>query len=151
MRSSLAAAVSLLVVSAVAAPTSAAIVTVHVFDFEFSINPEGQPIQQPTISPGDTVHWVWDSGIHTVTSIVGSTEVFDTGNRVPSFTFDRTFNNPGVFTYYCRLHGFDMGNGTAIGMVGTVTVVPTPGTAGLFGLLGASAGLRRRRRLINAV
>ena len=35
-----------------------ATVTVHVFNFDFSTNPQGQPIVDPTIHVGDTIHWV---------------------------------------------------------------------------------------------
>ena len=101
--------------------TSAAladIVTVHVFCCGYSINPKGQPIVEPTIKPGDTIHWVWDEStpLHSVTSLAGSSEVFDSGVHGLGFTFDHTFNSAGVFKYYCVLHGTDNGDGTAIGM-----------------------------------
>ncbi|MCC6320935.1 MAG: hypothetical protein IT438_05795 [Phycisphaerales bacterium] len=141
------AASALLSSLAIATPAPAATVTVHVYDFDFSQNLVGQPIVHPTINLGDSIHWVWDSGFHSVTSISGSTEVFDSGNRLPPFTFDYTFTRLGVHTYYCRLHGFDPADGTPpIGMVGTVTVVPSPGAALPVAAASLFALARRRRR-----
>ena len=98
--------------------------TVHVFNFEYSINPVGGPIEDATINVGDTIHWQWDSGAHSVTSVGGSVETYDSGILFPPDSFDYTFTQQGVFTYYCTLHGFDNGDGTAVGMAGTITVVP---------------------------
>ena len=97
---------------------------VHVFNFDFSINPSGMPIMDATINLGDTIHWQWDSGFHSVTSVAGSVEAYNSGDLFGG-TFDHTFTHTGVFTYYCDLHGFDNGDGTAGGMVGTITVVGT--------------------------
>jgi plastocyanin len=101
-----------------------ATVTVHVFDFDFSVNPQGQPIVDPTIHVGDTVHWVWDAGApHSTTSVAGSKESWDSGVHTAPFSFDHTFTQSGVFTYDCSIHGRDLGNGKASGMFGTVTVL----------------------------
>ena len=107
---------------------SAATTTVHVFDFNFSVNPSGQPIVDPTINLGDTVHWVWDSGVHSTTSVAGLTESWDSGNHSPAFSFDHIFTHLGLFWYYCDIHGSDNGDGTASGMSGTIDVVPGPST-----------------------
>jgi plastocyanin len=103
---------------------------VHVFDFDFSTNPAGMPVMDATIHAGDTVHWTWDSGFHSVTSVAGSLESFDSGDQfAPSATFDHTFTHVGRITYYCNIHGFDNGNGTAGGMSGVITVLAPPGDA----------------------
>jgi plastocyanin len=131
--------------TALSASTALAdIFTVHVFDFDFSTNPPGFPVVDPTISVGDTIHWVWDSGLHSTTSVAGSIEVWDSGNHSPPAFFDHTFTHTGTFWYFCDIHGFDNGDGTAGGMAGTVTVVPAPASAGFILTLGAIA--RRRRR-----
>src|SRR3954454_4978409 len=97
---------------------------VHVFNFDFSTNVVGMPIMDATISVGDSVHWVWDSGVHSVTTVAGSTDSFDSGIFVaPSGAYDHTFTRAGVFNYFCTLHGFDNGDGSAGGMAGTITVV----------------------------
>jgi len=75
-----------------------------------------------TINLGDTVHWVWDEDFHSTTSVAGSAEAWDSGVHNKDFTFDHTFTHTGTFSYYCKIHGFDNGNGTAGGMSGTVTV-----------------------------
>jgi len=108
-----------------------ATVTVHVFNNDFSANPKGQAIVDPTIQVGDTVHWVWDEGFHDVRSVNGSAEAFDSGAPTTGATFDHTFTKAGTFTYYCSVHGNDNGNGTASGMAGTITVSAGPAASPL--------------------
>jgi len=82
-----------------------------------------------TINVGDTVHWVWQTNNHSVTSVSGSPISFDSGVHNAGFTFDETFNQAGTIVYYCTIHGLDNGNGTASGMAGKVVVnssTPTP-------------------------
>ncbi len=120
-------------------------VVVYVFDFDYSINRPGEgPVQDAVINVGDTIRWEWLGDFHTVTSCAGNPEVFDSGLFDTGDSFEQTFSTPGTWWYYCIPHAVDLGDGTAIGMVGTVTVVPTPGV-----LLAAAAGtltLARRRR-----
>ena len=118
---------------------------VYIFDDDFSLNPAGGMIEDPVIQVGDTVRWIWEDEDHGTTTVAGIAEQWDSGMPHDiGFTFDHTFTHTGTFWYYCVMHGFDNGDGTAEGMAGTVTVVPGPGTgvivAGLAGL-----GLRRRR------
>jgi plastocyanin len=119
-----------------AAPST---VHVSVTDFSYSAN--------VTINVGDTVQWNWAGGTHSVTSVSGSAERYDSGLQTFG-TFDHTFLLPGTYWYYCTLHGFDIGNGTAAGMSATVTVVaaPEPGALGLAVGAGALCLVRRRRR-----
>jgi len=65
-----------------------------------------------TITHGTTVHWTW-AGFHSTTSQNSSPEQWDAGEHGAGFTFDRTFNNPGTFPYYCTVHGLMM-SGTII-------------------------------------
>jgi plastocyanin len=102
--------------------TLLATVTVHIFNFDFSTNPSGQPIVDPTINVGDTIHWVWDEGFHSTTSVAAIAESWNSGNHSVGFTYDHKFTHAGSFAYYCMVHGFDNGNGTAGGMSGTITV-----------------------------
>jgi len=103
--------------------TLLATVTVHIFNNDFSANAKGQPIVDPTIDVGDTIHWVWDEGFHSTTSVAGIAEQWDSGTTgTVGHTFDHTFTHVGTFAYYCTIHGFDNGNGTAGGMSGTITV-----------------------------
>jgi LysM repeat protein len=55
---------------------------------------------------------------HTVTSGTPNAPsgMFDSGNLNPGQSFQFTFNTPGTFQYYCRIHG--------AAMTGTVTVIP---------------------------
>ncbi len=106
--------------------------TVYVFNREYSQNnpatvpPTSLP-DDPTISVGDTVHWVLSAGFHTVDSCSGMTETFNSGMMfTPGESFDHTFTHAGVFGYYCLFHGIDNGDGTGSIMAGTVTVIDAP-------------------------
>ena len=70
-----------------------------------------------SISPGDTVQWVWKSKSmpHSVTS---STGLFNSGiQQSNTFTFSHTFSTAGTFPYFCTVH--------PLFMKGTVNVVAT--------------------------
>ena len=123
-------------------------VTVHVYGSDFSINPFPFEVVDPIINVGDTIHWVWDASLHTVQSVQGSTETYASGLLFQGATFDHTFNTAGTFAYYCGVHGFDNGNGTADGMAGTITVlpVPEPASASVVGLPAGVLIMRRSRR-----
>ncbi len=58
-----------------------------------------------TVPPGTTVRWV-NYGVrhHTVTS----TGVFNSVELAQGRTFSVTFTQPGVYSYYCRLHPQEM-------------------------------------------
>jgi plastocyanin len=68
-----------------------------------------------TVDQGDTVTWSWagpDTN-HTVTSDPGQADAFDSHDGVPTGqvagppaggTFSHTFETPGSFTYFCRVH-----------------------------------------------
>lgn len=92
-------------------PPTSEIVNVSMADFSFIPG-------DITISVGTMVVWTNnDSFNHTVTADDGT---FDSGTVPPGETYSRTFDNPGEYPYYCKLHGAPGG----IGMSGTVTVVP---------------------------
>jgi plastocyanin len=100
-----------------------------------------------TINVGDTVQWTWGSGnFHSVTSVAGSLESFDSGDQSVG-TFSHTFLHAGTYVYYCDIHGFDFGNGTAGGMAATIKVnaVPEPVSLGLIVPVMMVLGRRRRR------
>jgi plastocyanin len=66
-----------------------------------------------TVPVGTTVTWADVSGSHTTTSYDG---LWDSGRRLEvgeSYSF--TFNQPGVYRYYCVPH-------ESAGMIGTVVV-----------------------------
>lgn len=103
----------------------AATQNVSVQDFQFvdatSMN------STTTITAGDTVHWTWTGAApHSVTADGGA---FDepAGSSKTTGTFDMTFNTPGTYRYYCRIHGGAGG----VGMSGTIVVnaAPAPPTA----------------------
>jgi hypothetical protein len=118
---------------------------VYVFDFNFSIYRPGEgEIESPQILVGDTIRWVWLNDFHDVVSVAGQAEQWQSPLFLAGDTFEYTFGTPGVFWYYCSPHGFDIGNGTAGGMAGTIEVQPVPAPGGLVTL--AAGGLLKRRR-----
>lgn len=82
-------------------PVSASTVDISVSSNQFT--PEAM-----SISVGDTVRFVWNSGTHNVTWNDASTS----GNK-SSGTYERTFDAPGSYPFRCTLHD---------GMDGTITV-----------------------------
>jgi plastocyanin len=75
------------------AARAAVVVDVYVVDNDFVSSPGGLHFN-PTISLGDTIHWIWDSvnlAPHSTTSAAGQAEVWDSGLHSPSFTYDHTF------------------------------------------------------------
>jgi len=89
--------------------TGAATIDVYVYSFDFSINPNGQPIVDPVITVGDSIRWVWQEGNHTTTSVAGIPEVWNANISSGSPTFSHTFTNIGTWHFYCIPHGFDNG------------------------------------------
>src|SRR5260370_34017238 len=85
---------------------------------------------QSTIALRDTISWVWGDNnmFHSTTSgsCIGSvcqtTPFWNSGEFVTGggHTFNRPFNNPGVFPYFCTVHDSSM--------IGTVRVLPAPAT-----------------------
>ncbi len=71
-----------------------------------------------TVAPGTTVSFPnQDTEDHTVTARDGS---FDSGIYGPGQSYSRTFDTPGVFSFFCALHP---------DMVGSVTVTQPDGSA----------------------
>ncbi len=80
------------------------------------------------VDPGATVEWENEGrSPHTVLADDGS---WTSGTIEPGGTFEHTFADPGIYRYYCSLHGT-----AKAGMTGIVAVgdVPLPGPAGGVG------------------
>lgn len=132
---------------ACASVVRADVVDVYVYDFDFSTNPELEPVVDAVVNVGDTVRWTWVKGNHSVTSAAGQLEWFDSGVIMTlQAVFEHTFTNPGTFWYFSTVDGSDNGDGTASGMSGTVTVRSVPAPAGGALGMGALGLLARRRR-----
>jgi len=70
-----------------------------------------------TIAVGDTIEWVWVSGVHSTTSGTCTTTcaedgIWDSGSG-SGMTFSHTFTQAGSFPYFCEVHGAMM-QGTVI-------------------------------------
>ena len=67
------------------------------------------------IQPGGSVSWSNDGNSpHTVTADDGS---YDSGNLEPGATYTKAFDQPGVYSYFCKYHG-----APGVGMTGIVVV-----------------------------
>lgn len=109
-------------------------VTITVGDFIFETGAPGQ-IDTARIVVGESVMWQWVSGFHTITSGMNSGDpnaglLFDqpSDSFNPQFTF--TFNNAGVFPYFCAFHEFQ----NMFGYVEVTEPASVPPDAG--GILG---------------
>lgn len=113
--------------------------------FWFSYDGQQNMDIELTISPGDTVRWLWVEGFHNVVSGFpgdgNEGELFLSGPPTdePGTSFEFTFLEPGVFGYHCHPHG-------DFGMISFVTVIPAPGSVGMLVAGGLLCGPRRRRR-----
>jgi plastocyanin len=68
-----------------------------------------------TVTSGATVTWTWNgSNQHNVTWVSGTPAASATQS---SGSYQRTFDTPGTYAYYCTIHGSPTG-----GMRGTVVV-----------------------------
>ncbi|MCA9827022.1 MAG: multicopper oxidase domain-containing protein [Nitrosopumilus sp.] len=64
------------------------------------------------IKTGDTVTWTnKDISVHTVTS---NDELFDSGMMMPGDSFEQTFDEIGLYEYYCMLHPWMTGTVKAV-------------------------------------
>jgi len=75
---------------------------VDVAIFNFGFNPA-----VITITAGSTVRWTNTASLtsHTTTSDLGDTEVWNSGTLNPGDVFTHTFDTPGIYGYYCMIHG----------------------------------------------
>lgn len=81
--------------------------------FTVLVAPNGAHVFSPatlTIHAGDTVHWSWQTGGHTVTSESGlfcspnDTSCGSAPTSNAGDTYDHTFAAAGTYPYYCRPH-----------------------------------------------
>jgi plastocyanin len=81
--------------TAPAAPAAATRVTIDNFAYE---------PREITVAPGARVSWVnHDDVPHTVTSTT-KPRAFDSGALDTDQTFDRVFDRPGTYEYFCAVH-----------------------------------------------
>ncbi len=87
--------------------------TTYNLDWAVGINGEDASV---TIEVGDSVEWTWTDNLpHTVTSMAGATETFDSGTITGNGeTYTYTFMQEGVNPYDCVIHPATM--------FGTITV-----------------------------
>jgi quinohemoprotein ethanol dehydrogenase len=83
----------------------------HVTIEDFDFNPGVFGVAVP---PGTTITWTNNGpSVHTTTSDSG---LWDSGNLNPGDTYSQTFNDSGVYWYFCAIHPF---------MRATITVDPS--------------------------
>ena len=76
-----------------------------------------------TVLVGQSVSWVWGEGAvsHNVVPSDGVTPASSGAPVSAPQEYSFTFTVPGVYTYYCQVHG----QASGLGMAGTVTVLET--------------------------
>lgn len=68
-----------------------------------------------TINIGDTIIWQWVTGVHTTTSDDStSSEAWNAEINIFQWTFQKTFNTAGSYSYHCQNHITHTGNITVI-------------------------------------
>jgi len=77
------------------ASPNAARVTIKLTNFNFDP-------KEVTVKSGTTVEWINQSGQHSVVADEGS---FDSDVLEPGGRFERKYDRPGIYPYYCALHG----------------------------------------------
>jgi plastocyanin len=85
-----------------------------------------------SVTTGTTITWQWNSGgvTHTVTFNDGPDS-----DLKSSGTFTRTFQTPGTYPYFCKIH-------QNVGMTGTVTVTAaSTGSGGSTPTSGGGSGM----------
>lgn len=100
------------------------------------------------VEPGTAVRWVTeDAWPHTITSGVGEWDEVEVSASKGSLPFEHTFDEPGIYPYYCRYH-LSMGGAVIVGdddgtAAAPVSVETGPGAAeeGSSALPAALAGL----------
>jgi hypothetical protein len=127
----------------------------------------GSNVCQTKVNVGDTVAWNWvGTAPHTVTACGASctnptnSPSFDSGVLHNGDHFQFTFNTPGIYPYYCEVHGATAQMGTIIvsGPGGPPTPTPTPSGAvgdankdGHVNAIDASLILQRSAGLIATI
>lgn len=96
-------------IPAQAATPGALRVTVKLTNFSFDP-------KEITVKAGTTVEWINQTGKHSVVADEGS---FDSDVLEPGGRFERKYEKPGVYPYYCALHG-DKGGKEMSGVVKVV-------------------------------
>ena len=77
-------------------------------------------VQNIQVAPGTTVTWSNDGrNEHDVLPVEGDDWGVEVEGFQPGDSYEHTFNEPGVYPYYCSIHG-----STTAGMIGTVVVAP---------------------------
>jgi plastocyanin len=79
-------------------------------------------VQNIQVAPGTTVTWSNDGrNEHDVLPVEGDAWGVETDAFQPGDAYQHTFDEPGVYPYYCSIHGT-----TTAGMIGTVVVADRP-------------------------
>ena len=134
-RATLALASSLILAAAAHAGVSQPTFYLHDYFFSTSPDPDAPITNTLTINTGQTVRWTWVSNFHSVLQVEGpglSPPFHSALTDEQGFTFQHTFNTPGAFTFICEIHGSHPMPGHAMGMWGSVTVLPAPPAAAIL-------------------
>jgi plastocyanin len=85
-----------------------------------SLSPSSYAPNPISAVAGDSLRWTNNGpSPHTVTSVTGDTQAYDSGPIAVTTTFTQPFTVPGVHHYYCSIHNMSQ---LTTGMYGTVIV-----------------------------
>ena len=136
-------AAAILAVLALGAPALADEYVVELVGTSFRYNDQTNNNIDLTIRPGDTVRWVWVSGLHSVVSgNHGDPDegvLFLSGDPVGApHEFTHVFTDPGDFPYHCELHfGFGMVSSVSVRCAGDFNGDGTVNTLDVLAFLNA--------------
>jgi plastocyanin len=86
---------------------------------EYMFTDAGSSTSTTTVGAGDSVLWTWNGAeMHSVTADDGSFDHPASPDAQSNGTYGKTFDTPGTYAYYCRIHGATGGQG----MSGTIVV-----------------------------
>jgi plastocyanin len=117
---------------AAATPTHAATVAIHGGDFYFCDPSFQSQVCTTTVQQNDTVVWDFAGEIHTTTACGASCDsptsqpLWDSGfiEAGSGGTFAFTFDTPGAYLYFCRVHNIDMRGQIVVEAAAAATPAP---------------------------
>jgi plastocyanin len=112
-------------------------------NFYFDENHDAATTQIDTakITKGQSITWVWQAGVHTITSGTGAADLnmgvmFNAPSNSSSTRFTVTFDTTGTFPFFCQFHEVLNMKGVVV-VTSVAGVEPLPAVAGRVGFLAS--------------
>jgi plastocyanin len=91
------------------------------------------------VAPGATVTWTGDFGTHPLRSAASAEPYSHNGTVGTTTSFDHAFATPGVYRFYCAVHGVLLGDNQVAGMSGEIVVTSNTPPVASFTVSPSSA------------